>query len=300
MDRIELLKAFVAVVSEGSFTAAAEALSISPQLVSKYVSQLESHLGSRLLNRTTRQVSVTEAGTACYTRAQQILSDMDELEGQLGQWQSSASGVLRISAPVSFAISHLAEALVAFQDQFPDVKVDLQLSDHKVDLVESGFDVALRIGKLKSSSLIAKPLAKIRLLTCASPDYLAKHGTPAHPDDLVHHKYLHYSYSSMEATIARTGPKHLVSSPIVANNGDVLLQAAIAGAGIVVQPTFIAGSAVQAGQLVPILCDYEPESLGLYAVYANRQWLSNKVRVFLDFMDGYFGEPPYWDQGLDS
>ncbi|MCA6058146.1 LysR family transcriptional regulator [Thalassolituus sp. ST750PaO-4] len=296
MDRIDSLKAFVAVVSEGSFARAAERLDLSPQLVSKYVSQLEAHLNTRLLNRTTRQVNITEAGSACFQRAQQILADMDDLENQLGELQNTARGVLRISAPVSFAISHLAKPLTEFQAQWPDVRIDLQLNDRKVDIIEEGFDIALRIGRLQSSSLIARHIAPIRLVTCASPEYLKQYGTPQSRAELKDHRYLHYSYATEETILVPgAGLSGQLNSAFQANNGDVLTQAAIAGAGIVVQPTFIAGPAIREGKLQVILQGSEPEAIGLYAVYAHRQLLSGKVRSFLDFISDYYGDTPYWD-----
>ncbi|ROT96194.1 LysR family transcriptional regulator [Marinobacter sp. R17] len=299
MDRIETMRAFVHVVQEGSFTRAAERLDTSPQLVSKYVSQLEQHLGLRLLNRTTRRIHLTEAGTRYYQGAQQVLTDIDDMESQLGELHTEAQGILRISAPVSFALHHLPPLLNAFQKAHPAVKIDLQLNDRKVDIVEEGFDVALRIGHLKSSSLIAKRIAPVRLVLCASPDYLEQHGNPERPEDLVHHQYLHYSYMDMESV--QPIQKSLLSISddnrgIVSNNGDVLTATAIEGAGIVLQPTFIAGAAIKEGKLRVILPEYEPEPLGLYAVYAHRQLLASKVRSFIDFIDGFFGEPPYWDR----
>ncbi|WP_203143678.1 LysR family transcriptional regulator [Marinobacter mangrovi] len=299
MDRIEAMRAFVHVVQEGSFTRAAERLDTSPQLVSKYVSQLEQHLGLRLLNRTTRRIHLTEAGTRYYQGAQQVLTDIDDMESQLGELHTEAQGILRISAPVSFAMHHLPPLLNAFQKAHPAVKIDLQLNDRKVDIVEEGFDVALRIGHLKSSSLIAKRIAPVRLVLCASPDYLEQHGHPERPEDLIHHQYLHYSYMDMESI--QPIQKSLLSISgdnrgIVSNNGDVLTATAIEGAGIVLQPTFIAGAAIKEGKLRVILPEYEPEPLGLYAVYAHRQLLASKVRSFIDFIDGFFGEPPYWDR----
>lgn len=299
MDRIEAMRAFVHVVQEGSFTRAAERLDTSPQLVSKYVSQLEQHLGLRLLNRTTRRIHLTEAGTRYYQGAQQVLTDIDDMESQLGELHTEAQGILRISAPVSFAMHHLPPLLNAFQKAHPAVKIDLQLNDRKVDIVEEGFDVALRIGHLKSSSLIAKRIAPVRLVLCASPDYLEQHGHPERPEDLIHHQYLHYSYMDMESI--QPIQKSLLSISgdnrgIVSNNGDVLTATAIEGAGIVLQPTFIAGAAIKEGKLRVILPEYEPEPLGLYAVYAHRQLLASKVRSFIDFIGGFFGEPPYWDR----
>ncbi|WP_111493702.1 LysR family transcriptional regulator [Marinobacter bohaiensis] len=299
MDRIDTMRAFVHVVQEGSFTRAAERLDTSPQLVSKYVSHLEQRLGARLLNRTTRRIHLTEAGRRYHQGALQVLSDLDDVESQLGDLHTEAQGVLRISAPVSFAMHHLPPLLSAFKQAHPAVDIDLQLNDRKVDIVEEGFDIALRIGHLKSSSLIAKRIAPVRLVLCASPDYLEQHGTPKHPEDLLYHHYLHYSYMDMESVQPLQKSLLAISNEkraMVSNNGDVLVETAIAGAGIALQPTFISGAAIRAGKLRIILPDYEPEPLGLYAVYAHRQLLASKVRSFIDFIDGFFGEPPYWDR----
>ena len=304
MDRISAMRAFITVVDEGAFARAAERLDTSPQLISKYVSQLEQHLGVRLLNRTTRKVHLTEAGSRYYQRASQLLDDLDDMESQLGDMQGQAQGLLRISAPVSFATQHLAALLCDFQKAHPAVGIDVQLNDRKVDIVEEGFDVALRIGHLKSSSLIARKIAPVRLLMCASPQYLAQHGTPTSPDDLQQHRYLHYSYMKSDSSLnihqrlKDAGREQQWN--IISNNGDILIKAAIEGAGITIQPSFISGADIAAGRLHVILPEYEPEPMGLYAVYAHRQLLASKVRCFIDFMEGYFGSPPYWDKGLES
>lgn len=289
MDRLQAMRIFVTVVNEGSFVQAAEKLDVSPQLVSKSLAQLEEYLGTRLLNRTTRRQHLTEAGSAYFVRAQQVLADIDDMELQLSGLQHSARGVLRISAPVSFALRHLAPLLVSFQEAYPEVVVDLQLNDRKVDIVEEGFDIALRIGKLESSSLIAKRLAPVRLVYCAAPQYLAEHGEPRDLAALRDHRYLHYSYMN-EAFVPEAKPV------LRSNNGDVLVAAACEGAGIALQPTFIAYEALRSGHLQTILTTYEPEPIALYAMFAHRQLLASKVRAFLDFIDGYFGEPPYWDE----
>lgn len=299
MDRIEAMRAFVTVATEGSFTRAADRLETSPQLVSKYISQLEQHLATRLLNRTTRKVHLTEAGTRYLPGAQQVLDEIDVIENQLGDLHGNAQGRLRISAPVSFASRHLAPLLCEFQRQNPAVSIDLQLNDRKVDIVEEGFDVALRIGHLRSSSLIAKRIAPVRLVTVAAPSYLQVHGIPTRLEELSEHRYLRYSYVENDATL----PMHrwlrergvTPKSEIACNNGDVLVRAAIEGAGIAIQPTFIAGAAIAEGKLEILLKEHEPEPMGLYAVYAHRQLMASKVRSFIDFMDGYFGDPPYWD-----
>ncbi|MFP3978934.1 LysR family transcriptional regulator [Marinobacter sp. KMM 10035] len=299
MDRLDAMRAFVTVVSEGAFTRAAEKLDLSPQLVSKYVSQLEEHLGVRLLNRTTRRLHLTEAGASYHERAQQVLHDIEDMECQVGDLQTEARGILRISAPVSFAIRHMAPVLSEFQKAHPGVGIDLQLNDRKVDLVEEGFDVVLRIGHLKSSSLIAKKIAPIRMAVCASPDYLKQNGTPKQLEDLQGHRYLRYSYIELDSSqplhrwLQNNGQND--SNGMTSNNGDVLVESAIAGAGIALQPTFISGTAIKEGKLQVILQDFEPEPMGLYAMYAHRQLLASKVRTFVDFIDGYFGDPPYWD-----
>lgn len=302
MDRIDAMRAFVAVVTEGGFSQAATTINLSPQLVSKYVSQLEKQLGVRLLNRTTRKVSLTEVGAEYFQHAQQILLTIDDMDQQLSGLQQTPSGTLKISAPVSFALKHLGKLITDFQMHYPQVNIDLQLSDRKVDIIAEGFDVALRIGHLKSSSLIAKYVAPIQLLLCASPEYLKQHGTPANPEDLKYHRYLHYSYSEMankEGIYQWLKTKNIQkNAEFSCNNGDVLVAAAIAGAGLALQPTFITSEAISKGQLIPVLVDYPVEPLGLYAVYAHRKLLPNKVRCFIDFIDGYFGSPPYWDQSI--
>jgi len=304
MDRIDAMRAFVAVVVEGSFSNAAAAMQLSPQLVSKYVSKLEERLDVRLFNRTTRKVSLTEAGTHYFEHAQQILLSIDNMESQLGGLHQNPKGTLRISAPVSFALRHMAKLVTDFQTLYPSVTIDLQLNDRKVDIVEEGFDVALRIGQLKSSSLIAKQVAPIRVILCASPNYLEKNGTPSRPEDLKNHRYLHYSYMERNAKESiyqwlRTENGQL-SGELSSNNGDLLVNAAIAGGGIALQPTFIASEAISQGELVIVLPEYEPETLGLYAVYAHRKLLPHKIRCFIDFIDGYYGSPPYWDESIQQ
>jgi len=298
MDKLTTMKTFLAVVQEGSFSKAADKLDISPQLVSKYISALEDNLRTRLLHRTTRKVSVTEAGNQYYPRCQQVVIDIEDMENSLNNLSENVSGVLSISAPMSFGTKHLAGLLVDFQKQYPNLKLDLRLTDQYVDIVEQGIDIALRIGVLKNSTLIAKKIAPIHLAVFASPDYLERHGTPQTLLDLQSHNYLRYSHS--EPTKRLFGVNELKSelkleSNFVANNGDLLLNTAIAGGGIAMQPTFIAGEALAQGKVVRILKDYEPEPMGLYMVYANRQFLPSKVRAFVDFASDFYGDTPYWD-----
>lgn len=300
MDRLALLKTFCVVVSEGSFTRAAERLDTSNQLVSKYIAELEKQLDVRLFNRTTRKIHLTEAGQQCLEHAKHILESVEDMEGQLGLLNTSAKGILRISAPVSFSTLHLSACLGAFQQQHPDVTIDLQLNDRKVDVIEEGFDVAIRAGQLSSSSFIAKRIAIIKLVLCASPSYIAQYGMPKHPSDLHPEHYLEYAYINyddesseliqvLKANSQRYKPK------LTVNNGEVLTDVAKMGQGYVLQPAFIAGQALKRGELVSILEDYMPRSIGLYAVYPHRKLVSNKLRVFVDFLSDYFATNASWE-----
>ena len=295
-------KPFVAAVAEGSFAAAAERLAMSPQLVSKYVGQLEQRLGARLFNRTTRRISTTEAGRAYYERCLNVLAEIDEMESAVGDTAVAARGTLKINAPMSFGVLHLAPAIAEYQREQTEVSVDLTLDDRVVDVVSEGFDLAIRIGRLSESSLVARKLAPIRLAICAAPSYLDSRGVPETPDDLPDHECLRYTYSSNQDKwhFERNGEQYdvKVSGKISANNGDVLRQAAIAGAGLILQPTFMVDRDIREGRLRVVLQDFRIEELGAYAVYAHRQFLSAKVRTFVDFLSSYFGTPPYWDRAL--
>lgn len=302
MDRIETMRAFVTVARTGSFSAAADKLEKSPQLVSKYVSQLESHLATRLLNRTTRKVHLTEAGQQYLPRASQVLDEIDAMENQLGDLHHKAHGLLRISAPVAFSTRHLAPLLNTFQQQYPNVDVDLHLNDRKVDIVEEGFDVALRIGQLKSSSLIARRLTNINMIMCASPQYLSAYGTPKTMEDLVGHNYLRYSLLDNDNSPAvhrfLSQSPHNKIAQVSCNHGEFLCQSAVLGQGIALQPTFICSDEVKAGRLKIIMRDHALTPLHLYAMYAHRQLLASKVRAFINFAANYYGDTPYWDSCL--
>lgn len=300
MDRIDLFKTFTVVATEGSFTRAAEKLNTSNQLVSKYIAQLEKQLDVRLFNRTTRKIHLTEAGQQALQHAKHILESINDMEGQLGLLNTQAKGVLHVSAPVSFSTLHLSSCLGAFQHAHPNVQVNLQLNDRKVDVIDEGFDVALRAGQLSSSSLVAIKITNIKLVLCASPTYLEKFGTPSHPSDLHPEHYLEYAYvnydneaseliQALKANVQKNTPR------LTANNGEVLTDVAKHGHGYVLQPTFIAYEAINKGELVPILEEYVPQPIALYAVYPHRKLVSNKLRVFIDFLKDYFASTPYWD-----
>ncbi|MDH3352629.1 MAG: LysR family transcriptional regulator [Gammaproteobacteria bacterium] len=301
MDTIDGMRTFVAVISEGSFSGAAERLNMSPQLVSKYVGQLETRLGARLLNRSTRRLSITEAGQAYFDRCQYVLAEIDEMESAVGDAATAARGTLRINAPMTFGTLHLSRAIAEYQCGQPEVTVDLTLDDRVVDIVSEGYDIAIRIGQLQESSLVARKLAPVRLVVCGSADYLAERGVPVSPDDLHAHDCLRYTLSSDHSRwrFSDGGETHdvRVSGSFSANNGDVLRLAALAGTGLVLQPTFIVGDDIRSGRLQLVLEDYEIEPMGVYAVYAHRQYLSGKVRTFVEFLADYFGSPPYWECG---
>lgn len=301
MDKLLLLKTFAVVVSEGSFTKAADKLGSSNQLVSKYIAELEKQLDTRLFNRTTRKIHLTEAGQQCLQHANHILESVNDMESQLGLLNSEAKGVLHVSAPVSFSTLHLAGAFSAFQRAHPRVSINLQLNDRKVDVVDEGFDVAIRAGHLANSTLVAKKITTIQLALCASPSYLEKYGTPEHPSELKPEHYLEYSYvnydnDESELIVALKANANKVTPRLTANNGEVLTNVAKQGEGYVLQPTFIAGEALKNGELVSILHDFVPQAISLYAVYPHRKLISNKLRVFIDFLSNYFEDTPYWDK----
>ena len=293
MDTLDGMRTFVAVVSEGSFSRAAHRLDMSPQLVSKYVAQLESRLGARLINRSTRRLSVSEVGRAYYERCQDVLADIDEM--------AVAQGTLRINAPMTFGTMHLSSAIAEYQRGQPDVSVDLTLDDRVVDIISEGYDIAIRIGRLPESSLVARKLAPIRLVVCASADYLEDRGVPGTPQDLQDHDCLRYTLApDTDRWSFRKGDEAhdvQVTGSLLANNGDAIRLAAVAGRGLALQPTFIVGDDIRAGRLQRVLEDYEIEPMGVYAVYAHRKYLSGKVRTFVDHLDNYFGSPPYWECG---
>jgi len=291
MDLLGSMKTYVAVVDGGSFATAATRMDVSRAMVSKQVQKLEEHLGTRLLNRTTRRLSLTETGRAFYERSVQILGDVEEAEQIAGQMTTMPRGVLRVTIPLSYGQHRLGSIIGAYTRAYPQVQLDIALSDRKVDLVEEGFDVAIRIGAMPQSDLIARKLGVAHGIVCASPAYLAAHGTPQLPGDLVGHACLDYSLtggggwrlesSSGHATSPVTVP---IAGAMKADNGDIIRLAAVAGAGIAFQPHFIVGEDLDAGRLVQVLPDWRSAEMGIYAVYPSRKHLSAKVRTFVDFL----------------
>jgi DNA-binding transcriptional LysR family regulator len=301
VDRMASMAAFTKVVGAGSFSAAAREMQVSQALVTKQIQELENWLGARLLNRTTRRLSLTEVGTAFYERAARILEAVEEAKGAAGALQTVPRGRLRINAPISFGVLHLAPAVTEFLQRFPDVSVELLMNDRVVDLLEGEFDVGVRIGRLRDSSLIARKIAPIRLAVCAAPDYLARRGVPKAPEDLAKHDCLEYTYFESRGEWRLLNPEGEeivvpVSGRYLANSADVLRITAIAGGGIILCPTFIVGEDLRSGRLVRLLPDYPPPEQALHALYPPGRHLSAKVRSFVDFLVARFGGEPAWDR----
>ena len=295
MDRFSEIRAFVTVAEQGSFAAAADRLDLSRAMVTKLVSALEARLGVRLMHRTTRRLSLTEAGETYLAQGGALLAELEDLDALLSQGASKASGRLRVTAPVSFGMRFLGRAIAGFLRQHPQVEVELSLNDRKVDLVDEGFDLAIRVSNLDDSSLIARPLAKVRDRLCASPDYLLRHGLPQHPDELAQHDCLIYTLTSQPGVWEYQGPDDIagrvrVKGSLRANNGDILTDAAVHGMGITRQPEFLLQQALASGQLQTILDDYRWSCLDVSAVYPVRRHVPGKVRVFVDYLADFFAQ----------
>ena len=301
MENLADIAVFVRVVERGSFTRAADELGLSRAVVSKYLTRLEERLGARLLHRTTRRLSLTEAGAALFEASRGAIERIDEAEAAVARFQSAPRGRLRVSAPMSFGILHLAPAIADFSREQDAIAIDMRLDDRFVNLVEEGLDVAVRIGKLSDSSLVARRLATTQVVACASPSYLAEHGEPETPEDLATHECLIYTYSSTSNVwrfTARDGREIpvAVSGSLRINNGIALAQAALAGRGILMSPTFYVGPEIRAGRLKRILESYRLPEFGIYAVYPQARHVAPKVRVFVDFLVKRFGRRPDWEK----
>ncbi len=302
MGQFEDMDVFVRIVDAGGISRAAGQLGVAKSAVSRRLAELEGRLGVRLLNRTTRQSSLSEAGRAYYQRALQILADVSELNAATADSQCALEGVLKVAVPLSFGLRHLSPAITEFAESHPNLIIHLDFSDRQVDLVEEGFDLAIRIGELADSSHIARRLAPMRRLLCASPDYLARNGAPAKPQDLKTHAGLHYSNvpSTSWKFVGPDGQASNVSPPtkMSANNGDFLLKAAVAGQGLALLPTFLIWQEIENGDLVPVLSDYTVPSNHAYAIYPQTRHLSLRVRIFIDYLRERFAGTPYWDKNI--
>lgn len=298
MGRLSEMEAFVAVVDQGGFTDAARRLNLSKSAISKHVAALEERLAVRLLNRTTRRVSPTDIGLAFYDRAIAVLKDANEADEMVTAMQSDPRGQLRISAPVSFGMRHLMPVITEFLATYPSVSINVVFEDRFTELVAEGYDAALRIGQLEDSSLRMRTLASAQIVLVASPDYLAKHGTPKTIDDLSDHTLLHYSLTTsgnVWRLISPSGEERQVrvGGRLTANNGDALMLAAEQGLGIANTPSFILCDAMKSGRLVQVLPDLPARELGIHLVYPEGRYLQPKLRVLIDFLaEKYRGRGP--------
>lgn len=301
MESFGAIPIFVAVVECGGFSPAAKQLGISKSAVSKRVTQLEQSLGVKLLQRSTRQLSLTEAGEHYFQHASIANTAARDAEDAVAQLQGEAQGRLRINTPMSFGRLHIAPMIPDFLERYPKISIDMVMDDKQVDLVAEGFDLAVRSGKLPDSRLIARKIAPLKSVLCASPKYLHRHGHPQQLTDLTQHNCLPFSYSEDVRAwrFIKEGKTHTieVAGNYQVNNSEALREALLSGLGIARLPTFVAYPDIQSGQLVQLFSDYEMQESTLYAVYSERQYLPAKVRVFLDYCVEHFGDQqPYWDQ----
>ena len=305
MDRFTDLQTFVHIVTTGSISGAADYMGVAKSAVSRRLAELEERLGVQLLRRTTRRLSLTESGRGFYERSLRILTDLEEAEQDVLQAHAALRGRLRVALPLSFGLLHLAPAIQDFMGLHPGVEVELDFNDRHVDLMQEGFDVAIRIAHLQDSSLIARRIAPIRQVVCASPAYFAAHGQPQQPNDLTRHVCLAYSNLTTPGTWTYRqvdGHSGAVKIPIrlKSNNGDFLISAALAGHGIVMQPTFYVYQMIASGTLIPVLTDVHWPEVNAYALYPSTRHLSTRVRTFVDFIAQRFDGTPYWDRELNT
>ena len=301
MDRFESMDNFIRVVEAGSITGAADRLGVAKSAVSRRLKDLEEHLGVELFHRTTRRMNLTESGRAYYHQSVRILEDVLEAELATSQAHGTLKGCLKVALPASFGLMHMGPAINDFLKEHPEIEFDLDFNDREVDLIQEGFDLAIRIAKLPDSSLIARRLAPIHTVICASPTYLARMGTPQTPDDLINHQCLVYNlihnfqywnFIDAKGEIIKTK----IHSYLQASNGEFLRDAAVEGQGINFVPSFIAYKEIERGELVTLLRDYKLPQMDAYAIYPQTRHLSQRVRAFVDFLVKRFEGTPYWDQ----
>ena len=303
MDRALEMTVFTAVVDAGSFVGAVEPLRMSKAAVSRHVDALEKRLGVRLLQRTTRRLSLTEEGRLFYLRARELLAALDEAESEVSSRAAEPGGTIRINVPVTFGILHLAPCWAAFLERYPRVSLDVTLNDRLVDMVDEGYDLAVRISSLPNSTLISRQLATTRMQLCASPAYLAAHGTPTHPQQLADHRVLAYTNWADRDEWHFDGPDGRVSihphACVDSNNGDTCRAIALRGGGIMLQPSFLVDDDLRRGDLVELMPDYRAATLGVHAVYPSRKHLPPKVRRLVDFLVDAFRDAPWSSPAAD-
>ena len=293
MDRLSAIQSFVRVVESGSFVGAADRLGASTSSLSRQIADLEQHLGARLLHRTTRRLSLTESGQAFYERAVSLLNDLAEAEAIAGQSAVEPRGTLRLTCSYNMAEKRVAPAIAAFVERYPQTKFEMMVADRLIDLVEEGFDLAIRVGQVGGDRLVARRLGSMQLIACASAKYLQRHGAPDVPQDLSAHNVLTYAYASAPRSLRFTDAADRthdvrVNGSLHANSAEALTAAAVAGLGIVCEPDFIVGDAIADGRLVRVLPGFAAMRGDIWAVYPSHRHLSSKVRLFVDHIAGWF------------
>jgi len=298
MDRFQAIRAFVQVVESGSFVKAGGRLGLSTTAVSRQVAELEGHLQTRLLQRTTRRIGLTETGRSFYERCGQILAELDEAEREAQQEMVDPRGTIRLTASINFGMRQLTPAIATFLARNAHVKFDVSLSDRIVDIVEEGFDLAIRIGMMGVENLVARKLGETRLVTCASPEYIARHGAPRSPEELSRHNCLTYEYAVRNVWTYRDAAGHertvRVSGRLNSNNGDLNAAVAAEGSGIAFEPDFMVGGYLRSGKLVQLLEEFKAPISPIYAVYPSRRFLPAKIRAFVDFLVERFSGKKAW------
>ena len=298
MDRIDEMRAFLLVAEARSFAQAARRLSVSPAQVSKLVARLEDRLGARLLNRTTRDVSLTDIGRAYLDRARAVVEDLDTLETSVRDSARGPRGNLRVTAPMSFGAAQLGPVLLDFAEAYPEVGLEVSFTDRAVNLVDEGFDVAIRIARLGDSSLVARKLAEARIVTCASPEWVARHGEPAHPRDLSNQQVIiDLNLKDPFVWTFGRGRERIdvkVDGRLRFSSAEACVDSALRTFGVARAPDFVAARHLNAKALTPLLCDFEPEPIPIQAVYPHARHLAAKVRVFVDFLAQRFINMPEW------
>jgi DNA-binding transcriptional LysR family regulator len=288
MDKFLEMKTFAAVVDGGSFVQAADALGMSKPAVSRHVAELEQRLGVRLLQRTTRKLSLTEEGRLFYGRCKSVLADVEVAEEEITAKSIAVKGLIKVNVPVSYGLLELAPLWPDFMTEYPDVELDITLADRIVDLVEEGYDLAVRIARLANSSLVSRKLASTKMVLCASPGYLKKHGRPKHPAELTEHAVMSYSLLATGDQWDFEGPEGKVSvtvKPVMrTNSGDTCVAAARKNKGVILQPSFMVSADLRSGELIELMPHYRSIEFGVYAVYPTRQYVSPKVRALIDFL----------------
>lgn len=299
------MRSFVQLVNAGTATKAADIRGVAVSAISRRMKDLETRLGVQLLQRTTRKMNLTAEGRLFYDHAVRILADLADAEAEVTQQSQVLTGTLKIATPLSFGVAHLSSAISAFMHAHQELTVNLDMSDRQVDLLEEGFDLAIRIAALRDSTLMARRIANFRHVVCASPGFFKEHGMPTHPSQLEGLPGLCYGNLPNPPLWSYRGPDGsqgtvLVKSRLLSTSGDALRDAAIAGLGVLCEPSFIVHRAIENGQLQPALIDYRWYDMAIYAVYPATRHLSFRVRAFVDFLVGRFGEKPYWEACLDQ